>query len=351
MTTSFDARVLGATTSALELFGIYLGDRLGLYTALRDGGALTPGELAARAGIHPRYAREWLEQQAVAGVLEVEGAGEGPEARRYRLPEAHQGVLVDPEHPAHLAPLARMVAGIARVLDDVVAAYRSGGGVPFARYGADVRHGQGGINRPAFVTGLVEEWVPALGNVAERLASGGRAADLGCGQGWASIALARRFPAAQILGLDTDPASIEDARATAATYGAKVRFECADAAALADHGPFDLVLLVEVLHDLARPLEVLRAARRALDPQGAVLVVDEKVAPTFTAPGDELERLMYGWSILHCLPTQMAEQPTAALGTVLREDTVRKLASEAGFGSVRTLDIDGGFFRLYELRP
>ncbi|HEY8430234.1 MAG TPA: hypothetical protein VIL20_17755, partial [Sandaracinaceae bacterium] len=104
MTTSFDARVLGATTSALELFGIYLGDRLGLYTALRDGGALTPGELAARAGIHPRYAREWLEQQAVAGVLEVEGAGEGPEARRYRLPEAHQGVLVDPEHPAHLAP-------------------------------------------------------------------------------------------------------------------------------------------------------------------------------------------------------------------------------------------------------
>jgi len=110
-------------------------------------------------------------------------------------------------------------------------------------------------------------------------------------------------------------------------------------------------MLLEVLHDLARPAEVLRAVRRALAGDGAVLVADELVAPAFTAPGSDLERMMYGWSITHCLPTQMAEQPSAALGTVLREDTVRKLAAEAGFGRTRVLDVDGGFFRLYELRP
>jgi 2-polyprenyl-3-methyl-5-hydroxy-6-metoxy-1,4-benzoquinol methylase len=351
MATPLDSRVLESATGALELFGIYLGDRLGLYGVLRDGAPATPGELAARAGIAPRYAREWLEQQAVAGVLVVAEPSADAAARRYRLPADHVGVLVDPEDAAHLAPLARMVAGVGRALEEVVAAYRSGGGVPYARYGADFRHGQGGVNRPAFSTNLVDDWLPSLPGVAERLAAGGRIADLGCGQGWSAIAVARRFPAAEVWGVDTDPASIEDARAEAARAGAKVRFECADAAALARHGPFDAVLLLEVVHDLARPVDVLAAARRALADGGCVLVADEKVAPAFCAPGDDLERLMYGWSIVHCLPSQMAEQPSAALGTVLREDTLRALAAEAGFGNVRALDIDGGFFRIYELQP
>jgi len=351
VTTSLDARVLQASIGALEMFGLYLGDRLGLYSALRDGAPVTAGELAARCGIHPRYAREWLEQQAVAGVLEVAGPRADAETRRFRLPEAHAGVVADPLDGAHLLPLARMVAGIGRVLEDVVAAYRSGGGVPFARYGADMRHGQGGINRPAFSTSLVDSWLPAADGVAARLAAGGRIADLGCGQGWSAIAVAQRFPAAEVWGLDADAASIEDARAHALAAGAKARFECADASALADHGPFDAVLLLEVLHDLARPVEVLRAVRRALAGDGAVLVADELVEPAFSAPGGELERMMYGWSITHCLPTQMAEQPSAALGTVLREDTVRVLAAEAGFARTRVLDVDGGFFRIYELRP
>ncbi len=348
---TFEARVLQATIGALELYGIYLGDRLGLYTALRDGAPVTVGELSMRCGIHPRYAREWLEQQAVAGVLEVAEPSADAAERRYRLPEAHAAVVADPTHAAHLAPLARMVAGIGGVIEEVAAAYRSGGGVPYARYGADFRHGQGGVNRPAFSTALVDEWIPALDGVAARLAAGGRLADLGCGQGWSAITVAARWPAAEVWGLDNDPASIEDARAQAETVGAKVRFECADASALASAGPFDAVLLLEVVHDLARPVDVLASARRALADDGAVLVADELVAGAFSAPGDDLERMMYGWSITHCLPTQMAEHPSAALGTVLREGTVRALAAEAGFARVRVLDVDGGFFRLYELRP
>lgn len=348
--TPLDTRLIEATIGALEMFGTYLGDRLGLYAALRDGKPATASELAARAGIHPRYAREWLEQQAVAGVLAVEDPGADADRRRFRLPAEHVGVLVDPEDGAHLAPLARMLAGIGRALEEVVAAYRSGDGVPYARYGADFRHGQGGVNRPAFSRDLVEAWLPAVTGGTARLERGGRIADLGCGQGWSAIAVAQRFPAAEVWGLDNDPASIEDARATAARAGARVRFECADAAALAGHGPFDTVLLLETLHDLARPVETLAAVRRALAPDGVLLVADEKVAPAFHAPGDALERMMYGWSIVHCLPTQMAEQTSAAIGTVLREDAVRALAGAAGFATVRVLDVDGGFFRLYELR-
>ncbi len=349
-TTTLDERVLEAATGALELFGIYLGSRLGLYEALRRG-PKTAGELADAAGIAPRYAREWLEQQAVAGVLTVDDPAAPADARRYALPEAHVGVVADPVALDHLAPLAGLVVGIASVLDDVVAAYRTGGGVPYARYGPDFRRSQGAINRPAFASALVEEWLPALGPAVERLASGGRVADLGCGQGWSTIAVARAFPSAEVWGIDTDPASIADARAAADEHRVRVHFECADAAQLVARGPFDVVMLLEALHDLARPVDVLDAARSALAADGVLLVADEAVAPTFTAPGDQLERMMYGWSITHCLPASMAEQPSAAIGTVIREGTVRELAGDAGFGAVEVLDVDGGFFRLYALRP
>ena len=186
--------------------------------------------------------------------------------------------------------------------------------------------------------------------IVEDLEGGGRAVDVGCGQGWAAIALARRFPRSEVWGIDDDPASIEDARARAKEGRVDVRFECADASSLPEHGPFQLVTILEVLHDLSRPVEVLEAARRSLASGGAVLVADEAVAESFTAPGDDLERMMYGWSIVHCLPASMAEQPSEAIGTAIRESTVRDLAARAGFAHVDVLDVDGGFFRLYELR-
>ena len=342
-------RLLEATTGALELFGVFIGERLGLYETLVEHGPLTPPGLAAAAGIDARYAREWLEQQAVAGVLAVDDAGAARDDRRFALPAAHVGAVADPTDADHVAPLARMIVGIARVLDEVVAAYRTGAGVPYARYGADFRSGQGAINRPAFTMSLPGEWLPAAGDVVARLEAGGRLADLGCGQGWSTIAVAEAFPAAEVLGVDSDVASIEEARALAAGRGTKVRFEAADATELAGHGPFDAVLVLEALHDLARPVEVLAAARAALADGGSVIVADEAVGETFTAPGDDLERMMYGWSIAHCLPASRSEEPSAAIGTVIRPGTVADLAAAAGFATCDVLPVDGGFFRLYRL--
>lgn len=99
------------------------------------------------------------------------------------------------------------------------------------------------------------------------------------------------------------------------------------------------------------PVDVLSAARGALSPDGALLVADEAVARSFTAPGDAVERMTYGWSITHCLSAAMAEPDSAAIGTVIREATVRRLAAGAGFGRPEVLEVDGGFFRLYALRP
>jgi SAM-dependent methyltransferase len=346
-------RLFDATLGALELCSIYLGAELGLYAVLDRDGPLTVGELSERARIAPRYAHEWLEQQAVAGLLEVDDPEVDAWARRYRLPPEHAPVLAHPDDAAHLAPFAHMLTGIGGVLPRVAEAYRSGGGVPYEDYGRAFRYGQGHINRPAFTHELPSDWLAAMPDVVERLQDGPRPrmADLGCGQGWSCVALARAFPRVEVDGVDLDEASVCDARRHAVQAGVadRVEFLAAEAGALADRGPYDLVVVLEALHDMARPADALRAARAALAPDGVVLVVDEKVADRFVAPGDEVERMMYGWSVTHCLPTQLVDDDSAALGTALRADTVRELAARAGFGRVTVLPVENDLFRLYRL--
>ena len=347
-------RVVGATTGALELFSIHLGRELGLYGALAEAPLSYP-ELAERAGIAPRYAQEWLEQQAVAGVLEaVPGRPDTAEHRRYLVPDGHRPALLDPDDPTHVAPLADMVAGIAGVLADLPAAYRSGAGLGYAAYGSSFRRGQAGVNRPMFGNDLAT-WTDALPDISARLRTEplARIADVGCGEGWSTLALARQFPqAAAVDGYDSDAASIDAARRHAAAAGGRVAFHLVDAGEPAGlHGTYDLICVFEALHDFARPLEVLAGLRSALAAGGAVLIADERVADTFTAPGDDVERLMYGWSVTHCLPASLADQPSAALGTVLRSATVHALAAEAGFSGCRELPLQNDFFRFYRLDP
>jgi precorrin-6B methylase 2 len=353
MTIDLTQRLMDHTIGTLELFAVHIGRRLGLYAALDRHGPLTVPQLAERAGIDARYAREWLEQQAVAGVLDVSatGAGARDEDRRFALPAAHRGALLDPIDGDHLAPFAGMVVAIANVLDDVIDAFRTGAGVPYARYGAEFRHGQGDINRPAFTTDLVKAWLPAVAGVADRLAGGGRLLDIGTGHGWSAIAVKAAWPAADVVGVDTDEASITEAARNAAEAGVEARFAVVDSAGsgLAAHGTVDVALVLEALHDMSDPAGVLGAVRGALAPGGVVVVADEAVAEQFTAPGDELERMMYGWSVTHCLPASRAEQPSAALGTALRPGAVAELAAEAGFGSCSVVDVDAGFFRIYRL--
>ena len=346
-------RLFQATIGTLELYSVFLGGRLGLYETLRGGRARTAAELADEAGVAARYAQEWLEQQAVAGFVSVAPPSEGVSAdeRRYVLPERHGRVLCDALDPEHLAPFADMLVGIAQALPAVVDAYRSGGGVPYAAYGEPFRSGQGAINRPAFAHDLCASWLPALPDVEERLRSErpARVVEVGCGLGHATRALADAYPYARVVGCDTDTGSIDDARRLAEAHGSRARFLHGELASVVRPGSVDLVLVLETLHDLAHPRETLEAARASLAEGGCVLVADERVADRFVAPGDDVERMMYGWSVSHCLPSSLATPGSAGLGTVLRADRVRSLARDAGFARCEVLPIENELFRFYRL--
>jgi 2-polyprenyl-3-methyl-5-hydroxy-6-metoxy-1,4-benzoquinol methylase len=347
-------RVFGAVIATLEVASIHVGGRAGFYRALADEGDATAGELAVRTGTVERYVREWLEQQAVAGFLHVNDQGADPSERRYGLPDAYRAVFVDEADLNYLTPLATLAVGVARPIDALLAAYRNGGGVPYEDYGADVREGIEAINRPMFVNQLAD-WLTSIPEVDARLQAEppARVADLACGSGWSSVAIARAYPDVIIDAIDIDAASIETARANVATAGLADRVHPAvhDASAPDIGGRYDLVTIFEALHDMNHPVDALRTARRMLTEGGSVLIADERVAESFTAPGDDAERFNYGWSVLHCLAVGMLDEDSAGTGTVIRPDTVRAYAAEAGFSRVDVLPLEHDFWRFYRLIP
>jgi 2-polyprenyl-3-methyl-5-hydroxy-6-metoxy-1,4-benzoquinol methylase len=235
----------------------------------------------------------------------------------------------------------------------VLDAYRSGKGVDWADYGPDVVEAQERLNRPQFAN-YVGDWISALPDIADRLRAGdGRVADIACGTGWSSISISRAFPGIQVDGIDIDPGSIERAKAHAEREGVNdnVSFLFADAADAEGAGRYDLVTIFEAVHDMAQPAKVLATARKLLKPGGAVLIADERVAETFTAPGDEAERMFYGYSVVGCLPNGLADQPSVGTGTVLRPAALESIAREAGFAGFTILPVEHDAFRFYRLDP
>jgi SAM-dependent methyltransferase len=349
-------RLLAALIGSYEVAAVALGHRLGWYRCLAGDGPATAAVLAQRTGSDARYAREWLEHQAVCGYLTVDAAAD-PEERRYTLPEEHRAVLVDELDPAYLTPLATMTAALVRGVPELEHVYRGGRTLSWADMGDDVRDSQAAANRPLFLGPLVQDLLPAVPGVDAALAGGGRVADIGCGYGWSSVGIATRWPAARVDGFDVDGPSVERARrnATEAGVAERVTFRSDDVrASQADgdgdlRGAYDLVTAFECVHDMPEPVPVLAAMRRMVRPGGTVLVVDEAVDEEFTAPGSDLDRLMYGYSLLCCLPDGRSQQPSVGTGTVMRPGVLRGYARAAGFTDVEVLPLDGGFFRFYRL--
>lgn len=218
-------RLFQTCLGALDIWAVYIGHHLGYYAALATLGPRTTTELAAAAGTHERYAREWLEQQAATGILAVDDPAANPLERRYAIAFGHAEVLLDRDSLHYLVPLIRSYVSTGFLIPRLLDAHRSGGGIPWSEMGDEVREAQEGFNRALFLRLLATEHLPNIPDVDARLKADPPAhvAELGCGAGWSSIAIARAYPKVRVDGFDFDPAAIETARRNAADAGVSDR--------------------------------------------------------------------------------------------------------------------------------
>jgi len=337
----------GAVTSLLVL----TGHRLGLYAALAGrGGPSTADELAEAAGLHPRWVAEWLRQQAAAGLI-----AHDDDVERFWLEPGFEAVLADPASPSFMVEAFRSLEAMTDAAGRLPEAFRTGIGFGWEAGGEHGAHGTAAMLAGWYRTFLVPVLIERLDGVADRLRAGALVADIGCGTGVALRTMAAAYPASRFTGYDLSPTALAIARAEAEAAGlGNVEFVDAASAPLPDDGRFDLVCMFDVLHDTTDPAAMAASIRRAVASHGSWLLFDVKARPTVAENLEKipLAALMYGTSLLSCLPSAMSEPGGAGLGTLgLPEAVARELAAGAGFTRFDPIDIAHPVNVAYQVRP
>jgi 2-polyprenyl-3-methyl-5-hydroxy-6-metoxy-1,4-benzoquinol methylase len=347
---SFVEHVFGFLGGMVVAGMIYLGDKMGLYKALRGMGPVTPAELAAQTGLQERWLTEWLRGQAAAGLLDY--AGEG----RFELSDVQSLVLADEE--SSLVFSAGGFSGLpsqVAVLERLPESFRTGIGLPYDAFGEGGAHAVARMFAPWFRQMLVPLILPALDGVVGKLEAGAKAADVGCGAGIAVITMARAFPASDFHGYDISKHALAIAERNKAEAGVtNVTFHDANAAGIPGDGSFDLVTAFDCIHDMANPSQVLAAVRAALKPEGTVLIADIKGFPTFeeNVENNPMAAMMYGFSVMSCMSSALSTPDGEGLGTLgFHEQKAREMLAAAGFTRVQTHDFENPINVYYEVRP
>ncbi|MGH2607788.1 MAG: class I SAM-dependent methyltransferase [Tepidiformaceae bacterium] len=326
---------------------IYLGDKLGLYSALSAGPA-TSEEFAARTGLNERWVREWLRGQVAAGFIENDG-------EVFSLsPEGHL-VLVDESTPASAIGAFDHFPEQVAVLGELDDAFRTGIGFSYDHGGAA---GASAIERmlgPWNRSALVSEGLPAVPGLVAKLTAGAKVGDIGCGSGAGDIAIAKAFPNCEVHGYDNSKFALERANGHVAEEGlTNITFHNADTEPIPQDGSFDAFLVLDALHDMNRPDLAMKAVRGALKPDGVWFIVDVNAADDWH---DNLEHplaaMMYGFSIMTCMSSSSCTPDGLALGTVgLPDSRLFGMLREAGFTRMgRVPGLEHPFNAYYYAQP
>lgn len=344
---AFAERVFGDMAGAMTSGLGFVGVKTGLFRAMAGKGPLTLKQVVAVTKLQSRYVEEWLKGMVCAGYLEYE-----PTAETYDLPEEHAFLLASEGTDHFMGGLFCMAPVLLRVAPRVAVAFEKGSGVPFEDYGSDCVEALDLINRGQYEQRFAGHWLQSLPEVVERLQRGGRVLDVGCGVGRVALTLARAFPQATIVGLDSDRESIRRAHAAAEAegLGARVRFLAQTIGKLSSEEKFDLVTACDCVHDFAAPTETLREIHALLRPDGVLLAIEPKAADRLEHNRNSIATMYYGFSVFHCM-TQSLAQGGVGLGTCMGPARAEELVREAGFTRFDVLDIKSPVLAFYAVRP
>jgi SAM-dependent methyltransferase len=334
---------LGATLSAAL---VVIGDRLGLYKALADGGPLDAAELARRTGTDGRYVREWLSNQAAGGYVSYD-----PERERFSLSSEQAFALAKEGSPGFVPGAFQLATALVKDEPKITEAFRSGEGVGWHEHNDDLFSGTERFFRPGYVANLVPAWIPALDGVEAKLTAGALVADVGCGHGASTLIMAEAFPNSEFVGFDYHRSSIEHATRAAESAGVadRVSFEVAASKEFPGAG-YDLVAMFDCLHDMGDPVGAASHVLDALADDGTWLIVEpfanDRLEDNLTPVG----RVFYGASTLVCTPASRDQEIGLALGAQAGERRLRDVVTQGGFTRFRRAT-ETPFNLVLEARP
>jgi SAM-dependent methyltransferase len=342
----FVGQMLSDLGGAMSVSLVRIGDRLGLYKALHADGPMTSSELAAKTDTAERYVREWLAHQAASGYLSYESA-----TGRFSLPPEQAMVFAEPDSPVYMQGAFDVAAVMMESQALVEPAFRTGRGVGWGEQPQCLFCAVGRFFRPGYLNHLVGSWLPALDGVVAKLERGATVADVGCGEGFSTVMMARAFPNSTFVGYDFFPGSVERARQHAEQHGvtANTRFEVAIAGEFPGSN-LDLVTFFDCLHDMGDPAGAARHVRQALKPDGTWMVVEPAAADRLEDNLNPVGRLFYAGSTMICVPTSLAQPVGAALGAQAGFAKLRSVIGEGGFRQVRKAT-ETPFNMILEARP
>jgi SAM-dependent methyltransferase len=326
----FVHKALGDLGSALTAALVVIGDKLGLYKAMAGAGPLSSEDLGGRTNTNERLVREWLSAQAAAGYVTYD-----PPTQRYELPPAHAAALADEDSPACVLGGFQGMTAAMKAEPKVTEAFRNGGGVGWQEHDCGLFQGTERFFRPGYNAHLVDEWIPALDGVREKLEAGARVADVGCGHGASTIIMAQAFPRSTFVGYDFHPASVEAARQRAAEAGMSDRVTFEVASAKDFPGTYDLVACFDCLHDMGDPAGAAAHVLSALTPDGTWLLVEPFAGDTVEENLNPLGRVFYSVSTLVCTPASLSQEVGTALGAQAGEARLGNVVTSAGFTRFR----------------
>jgi 2-polyprenyl-3-methyl-5-hydroxy-6-metoxy-1,4-benzoquinol methylase len=309
---------------------VVLGDRLGLYHAMRGGERLSAAELARRTGTAERYVREWLAAQAAAGYVEYDDAG-----NLFFMNPEQIAVFADEDSPVAMAGAFEVLSSLWLDESKVAQAFRTGLGLGWHEHSQCLFRGTERFFRPGYNANLVTSWLPALEGVTGRLQAGAKVADIGCGHGASTIVMARAFPQSHFTGFDSHAPSIEAARESARRAGveANTSFEVAHAK---DYpGRYDLVAFFDCLHDMGDPVGAAIHVKDSLQADGTWMIVEPFAHDRLRDNLNPVGRIYYAGSTMICTPCSLSQEVGMALGAQAGEQRLREVVAAGGFGQMR----------------